>query len=465
MKRFRDFVKSPYYNKNKNVIKLNEALIKYYPEFNSPKLTEEHIFTLVFGKEKFDYFKIKNVTSDLYNLAIEFLKIQPQGDSEFYNDYNLLTQLRTRKLFKLHKKMVKAMEDEFEQVKFSDRNFQYKNYQLASESQFVDLFEKPTSITGIFKEFNIFYEYVILSLLEYYNLLIHIGKENSSKAELKMLDEIVIYLEKGPVSEHPATLSNQYLILLKIKNKEEYYFILKEHYFKHFSEMSSYDAYKTHMHMFGYCADMYNFKGDRRFIKEGYELYKHSFENGRVTSGELLYPDYVNFIKVFARANDFELARKFREEYKSQLPQDQLENCINFSDAYIAHRQGDLSKALSGLSKVNFPLAILKVQVKILEIQLNFELGYYEETRELIESFRKTLQREAIVSDDYKNPILSFLKNTTQLINILQETAAEEFNFMLNKAETEIASGHQNHFGVKFWLEDMMESIKQKSRK
>ena len=73
IKKFRDFVKSPYYNKNKNVIKLNETLQKFYPEFSPAKLTEENIYSLVFGKEKFDYFKIKNITLG-YTLPANLLK-------------------------------------------------------------------------------------------------------------------------------------------------------------------------------------------------------------------------------------------------------------------------------------------------------------------------------------------------------------------------------------------------------
>lgn len=464
VKKFRDFVKSPYYNKNKNVIQLNEALLKFYPEFSSDKLTEEHLYILVFGKEKFDYFKIKNISSDLYNLVLEFLKIQPDRATSFYKDYNLLIQVRTRKLFKLHKKMVKQLEGELEDTEIKDTLFNYENYLLSKESQFVDLFEKPSSITGIIKEFDLYFEYLISGLLEYYNLLIHISKENNIRIDPKMLDEIVSYLEKGPVSQNPATLSNQYLILMKVKDNEEYYFKLKNFYLEHFNEMSVYDAFKTHMHMFGYCADMYNFKGDRRFIQEGYELFKHSYENGRVRSGELLYPDFVNFIKVFARAGDIELARKFIGEHKHLLTEDQLDNSLNFSNAYIAHREGQLSKALAYIVKVNFPLAILKVQVKILEIQLNFELGYYEETRELMESFKKTLQREVIVSDDYKNSILNFLRNTAALINVIEETSPNEIRYMLDKLESDMKE-QQNHFGIKFWLEDRIHSIKQTARK
>ncbi len=310
-------------------------------------------------------------------------------------------------------------------------------------------------------EFDSYFEYLIYNLLMYYNLLIHISKGNNVKLNLRMLDDTVSYLEKGPVSSHPATVAYQYLILLKLKSKEEYYFILKDNYFRNFSVIDEAAAYRIHMYMFGYCADMFNFKGDRRFIIEGYELYKHSYLNSRVTSGELLYPDFINYVKVFTRAGDTGLAEKFISDYSDMLPEEQKENSINFSNAFVLHKKGKLSEALRLISIVNFPLAILKIQVRIMQVQLNYELGFYEETRGIIESFRKNLLKETVLSDDYKNPVKQFLNNTIHLLNLHLEpnkrTKKQDAKHLLEK----ISKNQQNHFGIKFWLEDMIRILMQ----
>lgn len=460
IKRFRDFVYSPYFNKNKNVQRLNDVLTKFYPEYNSALPDEENIFKEIFPGEKFDYFKIKNISSDLYNLGLSFLRQTPNPATEFISEYNLIVQLRMRKLFNLHGKLVKSIEKSLSEVKIKDNAFLYSNYLIATESQFVDLFDKPSSITGIFNEFESYFDYMLNNLLFYYNLLIHIGKDNNVKLDVKMKDEVITFLEKGPVSSHPVTLSYEYLILLKTKGNEEYFFKLKEHYFRNFEFMNEFSAYTVHMYMFGYCADKYNISGDRRFIKEGYELYRHSYLINRVTSGELLYPDFVNYIKIFVRAGDTELARKFIADYAAQLPKDQLDNCLNYANAYIAHFEKDLNKALKLISKVSFPLAILKVQVRLMEVQLNFQLGYYEETRSLIDSFRKTFIKEAVISDSLKESILSFLKSTINLINLKQESDKKKIHIEVSRLKDMISKSQLNHFGIKFWLEDRLNETK-----
>src|SRR5258707_763338 len=96
--KFGDFVHSPYYNKNKNVLNLCEAVLAYYPGFEAGDFTEENIYKKIFTREKYDYFKIKNIISDLYQLAVSFLKTRAVEKNEFENEIDLLNELHERKL-------------------------------------------------------------------------------------------------------------------------------------------------------------------------------------------------------------------------------------------------------------------------------------------------------------------------------------------------------------------------------
>ena len=103
---------------------------------------------------------------------------------------------------------------------------------------------------------------------------------------------------------------------------------------------------------------------------------------------------------------------------------------------------------------MNFPLAILKIQVKILQVQLNYQLGYYEETRNLVESFKKSLVKEEVISDLYKNSIIGFLKSVIILIGLKEETDNSKKQFYLSRLRNEVTNSQMNHFGIKFWLQD-----------
>jgi FKBP-type peptidyl-prolyl cis-trans isomerase (trigger factor) len=179
-----------------------------------------------------------------------------------------------------------------------------------------------------------------------------------------------------------------------------------------------------------------------------------------VTLGEILYPNFINYVKIFTRAGDIALARDFMNDYMDKLPAKLSESCLNFSDAYILHYEGNFSKALALISKVSFPWVIMKVQVKIMQIQLNYQLGYYEETREQVEYFRKSLTKEENISADYKSSILGFLKLTVMLINIVQANDRAAKDYEKKALIKELDRGQKNHFGIKFWLEDRLAEIK-----
>lgn len=459
-KKFRDFVNSPYFNKNKNIIKLNNELLKYYPGFDSDELNEEFIFRSVYGNEKYDYFKIKNIISDLYSLGLDFLKQLPNVTTSFVPEYNMLTQLRSRNLRTYHEKLVTYFEKKFSSNKIKDGTQLFNEYLLVTERHLSNVLVRPTDIKMIQDEFNSFHDFTILNILKFYALMLHISKENKTSVEMKMFRDIFNYIQNEHSGSNPIINIYKYIILLMVKRKEENYFDLKHEFFSNFDSLNKEDAYYVHMYIFGYCMDRFNFDSDRKYISECYELFKHAYSKNLVSLGELLYPDFINYIKVFMRFGDKILAEKFINEYKHSLPADQYENCINFSSAYIAHKEGKLKDSLSLLHKVNFPLMIMKVQVKIMQIQLNYELGYFEETREQTEYFRKSLLKEEGISEEYKNSILNFLKLTVSLINLQLINDKQKLEFERSKFQEELILNQKNHFGIRFWLEDMLKEIK-----
>ena len=48
IKQFADFVRSPYFNKKEEVVKLYETLSRYYPQFDAAAVDKERIFAATF---------------------------------------------------------------------------------------------------------------------------------------------------------------------------------------------------------------------------------------------------------------------------------------------------------------------------------------------------------------------------------------------------------------------------------
>jgi hypothetical protein len=51
--RFRDFIRSPYFNKHQKVIELFEIIYEAHPNLSSPKLKKENVFKKLYPGKKF----------------------------------------------------------------------------------------------------------------------------------------------------------------------------------------------------------------------------------------------------------------------------------------------------------------------------------------------------------------------------------------------------------------------------
>ncbi|MBK7255410.1 MAG: hypothetical protein IPI04_16235 [Ignavibacteria bacterium] len=130
--RFRDFVSSPYYNKNQNVIKLCEKILNFYPGFDPVECNRRKIYSgSCLEREVYNYFKIKNIISDLYQPSSLFLKLTAVEKKGIENEIALLNELHERKLDSLYLFKEKQINKYFNDVPVKDEFFYQAYYQLA----------------------------------------------------------------------------------------------------------------------------------------------------------------------------------------------------------------------------------------------------------------------------------------------------------------------------------------------
>ncbi len=73
IKRFDEFLNSPFFNKKPTVIKLWDDLKSFYPEFNSKEISKKNTYERIVPGKKYNYGTMKNMIFDLTKLAEIFL--------------------------------------------------------------------------------------------------------------------------------------------------------------------------------------------------------------------------------------------------------------------------------------------------------------------------------------------------------------------------------------------------------
>ena len=110
LQQFSDFLRSPFHNKNKNVIQLFEIIKKHYPFFKSDKIVKEKIFKKLFPGRKYNDVVMRILISDLIKLSEEYLSCLSFFKKTLEEKKHLLYELRERKLDTLYNKNFRLAE-------------------------------------------------------------------------------------------------------------------------------------------------------------------------------------------------------------------------------------------------------------------------------------------------------------------------------------------------------------------
>lgn len=452
-----DYVNSPFYNKNKNVVSLFEQLSNHYPDFNAKSFTEEKVFRKMFKGEKFDYFKLKNIISDLYRLSMDYLKLKFPGN-KLENEIFFLIELRQRNLLSHYeseyKKVVKAVTD----TPVKDELYFFDEYRISAEKGYYNFVLKPNTGFNILQEqFDSFCLFTIITLLKFYTLMLHEMNQNNVKYDMKLMEEIKSYLLKNEEETNPTFLIYKNILLLELSHTEEYYFKVKELQEKYGAGLSVKDKYMTFTHRAGFCAFVYNRLGKKTFIQEILEVHKGMLKEGLYEYYKMSYPDFVNFVKIGTLAGDYEYVISFIEKYKDRIIEEERENCLNFTAAYMAFHKNDKQKAMELLSRTNFSNFILKIQVKLLQIEIYAELGLYEQLLSAIDTCRHYLRSEGFLTELYRKSISDFLILVKDIATLKEDDEWVKDGYKRKEISKKVEELPSNIFGIKLWLEDFLQ--------
>ncbi len=459
-KKFGDFLNSPFVDKNKNSIKLHSALKKYYPEFKSKLLTNENLFHKVFPNEKYDYHRIRNVISNLYRAGEKYLSYLKLENDEMTQKKNLLHELLNRKVYKQFTKELSEAFKMLDDEKIKDESYYFNLFELKNfENSYQTIKDPNTNLELIQEIFDNFFVYTMINMLKQYNLMMHEKRQNNVNYDLKLINGILSYIENNKLPEVPTLLVYAKIIQLEYYRKEEYYkelHVLKE---KYKNDISFSDLYLVYVHLIGYCAYMINTLGKRSFYSDALKIHREILRDGIINKENILYPDFLNIVKVACGAKEYKWVNKFIEEYKEALPPEELDNCLNFSYGNVEYKKGNYSKAIDYFAKTNFQNFILKLQVKTLMVKLYYEMALYEQALSSIDSFKHYLHREKSITDEYKLAHSDFLKLTNELIKIKTSLDKKDLDYKLVILKESIFSIKSNTFGIKGWLKEKVSEM------
>lgn len=415
--KFEDFLKSPYHNKNNNVIKLFSVIKKYSPEFNNEELAKEIVWKKLFPEKDYNYGTMKNHIHELSKLAMKFIVLEEFENNILEKENILVNSLHERNIMKLFSVKFSELERRYSGDSFQKEYFFVNDfYSSMSKMIWIKIYHQRANSIDVQSG----KELIDASAMFIYGFLIYLFKyfnnvltdslnknfsldKNLVSVFLKEISHDTIDKLLNIVKEN----SGRDYRILKVfwdmsksqlnKDNIEYYLEFKKSLYENISILSLWDA-KDLFSLMGNCLNNLN-PSQIDIDKELFDISDTQLRSNIIFNrdGTITNWDFNLYILRAFNAGNYEAIEKFTGKYINKVPKDNIEYCKKISKAYLLFGLKKYDEALGIISNAEHPNFIIKIRMKHFKIKCLYELKEFD-----------------IFENEYKS-IYHFLKNNKSL--------------------------------------------------
>lgn len=451
-KRFGRFVQSPFFNTNQPIIQLYQVLKKAAPFDNLKELEEGRVYKKVYGKGSFNIIKFRNLTSDLYLLAEEFIIHTHLGKEKRKKEKLLIDALAERnyELFKgKSQQLIKEIET---QDYFLDETDFLLLHQLndglwhhLEKDKFAN--QKP-ELEKSWKNLNAFQE----------NSQLQIIAENSSAQNF--LNQIN---ESADLNTPHLSELFQLAIQLHQSKQTPLYFKMKEKVLGCWNKLKI--KHKTNL-----LVHLLNFSVTNGLIQqefgytESFALYKLGLkENLFIIDGKMRDVEFFNISSIALKLKEYEWTNSFIEKYQKYLSSEIRSFLVPLVYAYHANFQKNHNLVIKLLATLN-PINQLQYlpKIKSLLIRAYFEgvvKGQEQYRSPLdyeIDSFKKMMTRNNKLSQLKTESYINYLSLTKKLLKLFTKKSISSNELVSFK----LLLSNTKPIALRHWFDEKVEEIK-----
>lgn len=429
LKKFEDFIKSPYFNKKVNVLRLFAEIKKYAPEFNHAELKKEIIWKKIFPGKNFNYGTLKNLIFNLQNISENFLE-QISFEKNIINKSNfLLSEFMSRNLGKQFEKEAKYIKGIFDKSKF---DLTYYHDRLNFESQYHNYYyNSKLSIDRYLSldEFNLsLFKFWLINFFDKNYDLILTSDRLIKNINKEFIDSVLEFFENS-IYKLDADILMYYYFFLLANNKDDINLfhklksLLEKNYLQ-FSEKQQHDFF---IKLCNFCTPKFNI--NLKLSAGLFEIGKFMVENKLLFSGESKYISCLLYVTISEAAlfcKEFDWAKKFIEDFKTKLDPSLMEVYYNKTLISYYFVTADFGKALELLSKLKITTPSDKLAIKKFQFMLFYELNYTEELFLLLDSSRHYISSEKNFSGEVKKSFMDFSITVRKLYTLKTAFKSDE---------------------------------------
>lgn len=458
---FADFLRSPYFNSNKNLAKLYSHIQKYFHRINDEKINEEFLYCKLFPGRKYNYKIMKNLLSSLAALSEKFIIVN--HSSKYINTAILLMKEYDKRgldiyFHKTHKKlslntgdkqMYKEYYRDYSDVQETMREFYRNRSDVKKYSEYL--------LSGIDYTF----PFIVSLLSDEFMLLVTAEHNTNLKPETDILREFISSLKLDDFINYisRSNLKNKEDMLIKLKtiklftdteNNDMMYYELRDSVFNnsHLYSNSMLDSLINN-NILSY-AEKRTSEGNREFLAERYNVMKKLFSLVKMNSegvGYIFLSTYLDVVLTGIKLGETEYAFEFAEKFRNDVEPAAQNAAYHLAVAYIFAAKEDYESCLAELAIAEQTDHHIKLRTRFLYLKCYFELKMFEQGLSSVDSFNKYITDTKELHPDFRKILLDSCKSYKELFKI---TASPE-RYTADKLDKQIDFVRKSKISSKEW--------------
>lgn len=416
---FRDFLRSPYFNKHEECLRLGEYLLGLRRDNGIPEVDDLVAFLVpaVWPQREIGRHHVNQYCHQLLRLGVRFLAQRAYETEEKKTEYYHLLGCQRTGLDKIRCGQLRRSRKRTLARPAACPNDEARQYRLfalehdrftAAEQRTADPHLQAT--TDALDRF-----YLAEKLKLSCNMLngkLAIGADYEIRFPRADAD-----LNPELFSPHdPASLYARAYALLRTEDRAD----LLDDYLQAVqsaaARIAPAEITELLNHAINYCARQIR-AGRRPFVARLLKLYQDCLATGLLlTDGQLSPWNYKNMVKLGLGLSHFDWVETVVNDYWHRLPPDQRADAYHFSLADLAYHRKDHDRALAFLNRTEFSDIHYALGSKVMLIKIYYETGAEEALRSLLFSFKIYLRRNRKIGAATRGAYLNFVRFTEAVL-------------------------------------------------
>ncbi|MGB0840474.1 MAG: hypothetical protein ACPGXL_10050 [Chitinophagales bacterium] len=459
--RFKDFLNSPFFNKNEKLVQFYTYLLRYAPTFSHKNLAKQVVFMHIFPDKKFNDLKLRHLMSDLLKMLERFITHTTLETNDVEIGLKLISYYNDNGLNRHVNDNLKSTRKTNRKSPYRNAQFFYNQFSIErEEATFLSTSGGRTGNFNLQETVNELDRFYMIQKLALSCTKVNLTNNAATQFDSFLLEEIIQLVESQKFEETPALqIYYHAYLMLKEEDTERHFTAFKELIVEHSDLFPFEEAIGLYTYAKNFCIWNIN-AGKQTYYDELFELYQsevtrqsHESNVVGITPG-----NFKNIVTVGLRLGKFDWVKQFIEDHKENIDATYPQDVANYNMAQVFFYQEDYDSAIDLLGQ-KYDDPFFEIDSRKLLIKIFYETQEWIVLDNVLNTLRVFIHRNRKIANRYKSSNRNFL-NILFKITKARDKARSKGKVVYDKIEKLI--NETSLLAERKWLLEKLKELRSK---